>query len=168
MDESVEDAASVTTNPPLELPRGRFSGKLDDKGRLKLPATFQQFLGALPEKKLFITSLDRNIAQIYPIAEWRKNEAFFDNYTEDPDAARAIAFIASDCGAETEPDGQGRITIHTELRRELAMEGTDLHLVAYKGHIDVYTNAIYQKIRSQASAEEISRSLNRLQKAGLR
>ncbi len=157
----------VATNAPVELPRGRFSGKLDDKGRLKLPAAFQQFFGGLPEKKLFLTSLDRHIAQLYPIAEWRKNEQFFDNYTEDPEAAAAIAFTANDLGADVEMDGQGRITVHTDLRRELELEGTDLHLVAYKGHVDILTDALYQKMKGP-SAEETGKRLLQLRKAGLR
>ena len=40
-------------------PRGMYPGRLDDSGRVKLPAKFQQYLAALPEKTLFVTSLDR-------------------------------------------------------------------------------------------------------------
>ncbi len=43
----------------LEMPRGRFPGRLDDKGRLKIPTAFAQFFNSLPERKLFLTSLDR-------------------------------------------------------------------------------------------------------------
>ena len=75
----MDENETVTTIPPVEFPRGRFPGKLDDKGRLKLPADFQKFFNGLAETKLFLTSLDRSIAQLYPIAEWRKNELFFEN-----------------------------------------------------------------------------------------
>ena len=42
--------------PPLEPPRGIYPARLDDKGRLKLPVQFQQYLAAFPEKKLFVAS----------------------------------------------------------------------------------------------------------------
>ena len=68
----------------VEPPRGMYPCRLDEKGRLKLPAEFQHFLNVLPEKKLFVTSLDRRIAQIYPMTAWRENEKFFENYRENP------------------------------------------------------------------------------------
>lgn len=151
----------------MELPRGRFSGRLDDKGRLKLPADFSRFFGSLPEKKLFLTSLDRRIAQLYPIAEWRVNEKFFDTYQDDPDAADRIAFNAQDLGADVEVDGQGRILVHTDLRRELGMEGQELHLIASKGHVDILPDLIYQEQRRDAQ-ERAPEALKVLKKAGLR
>jgi len=163
----VEEQAPVATNAPVELPRGRFPGKLDDKGRLKLPAAFHQFFNGLPEKKLFLTSIDRRIAQLYPIAEWRKNERLLDEYYENPEAAENIAFNANDLGADVEMDGQGRITVHTDLRRALGMEGTDLHLIAYKGHVDIFTDARYEEKRGR-TPEQTSADVAVLRKAGLR
>src|SRR5215472_18876590 len=91
---------------PIEPPRGMYDCRLDDKGRLKLPAQFQHFINSLAEKALFVTSLDRRIAQIYPIAVWRENEKFFEAYRDDPRIARNVAFNAADLGAESEMDAQ--------------------------------------------------------------
>ncbi len=151
----------------LELPRGRYPGRLDDKGRLKLPSDFIQFFKSLPESKLFLTSLDRRIAQLYPISEWRVNEKFFDTFQEDPDAADNIAFNAADLGADVEMDGQGRIIVHPDLRRELGMEGQELHLIAYKGHVQILTEARYQEQKDRATKDTAS-DLKVLKKAGLR
>ena len=100
----MENGDSVSNASTVELPRGRFPGRLDDKGRLKLPAAFAQFFNSLPERKLFLTSLDRHIAQLYPVAEWRVNEKFFDTFQDDPQAAQNIAFNAADLGADVEMD----------------------------------------------------------------
>ena len=57
-----------------------YPGKLDDKGRMKLPSVFAEYLAALSyvgQKKLFVTSLDGRIARIYPQEVWRQNELFF-------------------------------------------------------------------------------------------
>jgi MraZ protein len=152
--------------PTVEPPRGMYPSRLDDKGRLKLPADFQQFFAALREKKLFVTSLDRRIAQIYPMQTWRQNEKFFEEYREDPKVARMVAFNAADLGAEAEPDAQGRITFPPELRRELHIENATVRLFAYKGHIEVLSEQIYEERRREA-AELTQESVNRLQAAGL-
>ena len=161
------DNEPVANASPVELPRGRYPGRLDDKGRLKLPAAFAQFFNSLPERKLYLTSLDRRTGQIYPIAEWRTNEKFFDAFQDNPEAAQNIAFNAADLGADVEMDAQGRITVHPDLRRELRMEGQELHLIAYKGHVQVLTEERYQEQKRQA-AVNTPEDLNVLKKAGLR
>src|ERR1700743_1330531 len=74
----------------VKPPRGMYPTRLDDKGRLKLPAGFQTFFAALREKTLFVTSMDRKVALIYPMAIWRENEKFFEGYKEDPKISRAL------------------------------------------------------------------------------
>jgi MraZ protein len=157
----------VSNVSPVELPRGRYSARLDDKGRLKLPAVFAQFFNSLPENKLFLTSLDRRIAQLYPIAEWRENEKFFDTFRANPSAAKNILFNAQDLGADVELDGQGRVTVHTDLRRDLGMEGQELHLMAVKGHVEILTEPIYQE-RKRKALEQTAADLESLEMAGLR
>ena len=136
----------------MEPPRGMYPGRLDDKGRVKLPTVFQQYFEALREKTLFVTSLDRRIAQIYPIAVWRKNEEFFETHRELAKLANSVAFNAADLGAETAMDGQGRVLFSPELRRELGMEGQGLHLYAHRGRIEVLSDAIYEARRKAATA----------------
>jgi len=144
-----------------------YPARLDDKGRLKLPAEFQRYLGGLPEKKLFVTSLDRRIGRIYPIGVWKENEKFFESYTEDPEKAQNVAFTAADLGSEAEVDGQGRIQFSTELRRELGIENQPVRLQAFKGSIQVFSDAIYQA-RKAESAKSPEQDVTILQKAGLK
>jgi MraZ protein len=158
---------ATPTRTRVEFPRGRYPGRLDDKGRLKLPSDFAQFFNSLPERKLYLTSLDRRIAQLYPIAEWRANEEFFDSFQDDPVAAQNIAFNAADLGADVEMDSQSRIVVHPDLRRELGMEGQELHLIAYKGHLQILTEERYQEQKRQA-LESTTGNLTVLKKAGLR
>jgi len=150
----------------VEPPRGMFPGRLDDKGRMKMPVTFQQFLGALREKKLFVTSLDRRIAQIYPIAVWRENEKFFDTYREDTKLARNVAFNAADLGAESEMDAQGRILFPPELRRELGLENQAVRMYSYRGRIEVLSESIYEERKREAS-QTASDDVAKLEAGGL-
>ena len=141
-----EEGQLPKSSPPL----GMYPGRLDDKGRIKMPAAFQQYLSSLPEKKLFVTSLDRHIAQIYPIEVWRQNEKFFQE-RKNPRLARKIGFNAADLGAEAEMDSQGRITFAPELRRELGLEEQTLRLYAApSGRIDVMSERMYEERKRES------------------
>ena len=156
-----------TQQPPkIEPPRGMYPGRLDDRGRLKLPANFQQYFGALGEKRFFVTSLDRRIAQIYTIPAWKENEKFFAGYREDPKTARNVAFNAADLGAEADIDGQGRILFSAELRRELGIENQSVRLYAYRGRIEVLSEKIYEERKREASASPAD-DVAKLEAAGL-
>jgi MraZ protein len=135
-------------------PRGMYPGRFDDRGRVKLPVKFQQYLAGLPEKALFVTSLDRKIAQIYPISVWRQNEDFLSTYRSNPRLAKRLAFNAADLGVETEMDAQGRITFPPELRRELGLEEQPVKLWGLKGRIDVLSEKLYEEKRQAAAVAE--------------
>ena len=150
----------------VEPPRGMYPARLDEKGRAKLPTSFQQYFAALREKKLFVTSLDRRTAQIYPMAVWRENEKFFDRYREDPKILRHVAFNAADLGAESEMDAQGRILFPPELRRELGIENQPVRLFAYRGRIEVPSEQIYED-RKREAAQTAADDVAKLEAAGL-
>ena len=143
-----------------------YPGRLDEKGRVKLPTSFQHYFMALREKKLFVTSLDRRIAQIYPMEVWRQNEKFFDTYREDPRLVRNVAFNAADLGSEAEMDNQGRILFSPELRRELEIENQSVHLFAYRGRIEVLSEKIYEE-RKKEAAMTAADDVSKLEAAGL-
>ncbi len=144
-----------------------YPSRLDDKGRIKLPAAFQEYLSGLSEKRLFVTSLDGLTAQVYPLDIWRANEKFFESYTEDPEAASAAAFVAADLGAEAQMDNQGRIVFPAELRRELGIENQPVRVFAYKGRIEVLSERIYEE-RKRAAYRSAAENLRKLEKAGLK
>jgi MraZ protein len=158
------DAAEEPRKP--EPPLGMYPGRLDDRGRVKLPADFQQYFGALGQKRFFVTSLDRRIAQIYTIPAWRENAKFLASYREDPKKAGNIAFNAADLGAEAEIDSQGRILFSAELRRALEIENQPVRLYAYRSRIEVLSEKIYEERKREASANPAD-DLATLEAAGL-
>jgi DNA-binding transcriptional regulator/RsmH inhibitor MraZ len=164
----MEELTQGTAEPglPAEPPRGMFTCKLDDRSRLKLPADLVAFFNSLSEKKLFVTSLDRNIAQIYPMSVWRKNEKLIANHVDDPEAAEIVGFNANDLGGTVEIDAQGRIVFPQALREELKLDGQTLKLYAVQEHIDVLTEPVYNELK-QAAAPGAKASALKLKKAGL-
>jgi MraZ protein len=151
----------------VEPPLGMYPGRLDDRGRVKLPTTFQEYIAALKDKKLFVTSLDRRTAQIYPIEEWRNNIKFFESFRDNVKLARSVAFNANDLGAEAEMDGQGRVLFSPELRRALEIENQPVRLMSYRGRIEVMSEKMYEEQKREAekvSADDIAS----LEAAGLK
>ena len=139
---------------------------MDDRGRVKLPVAFKEYLEKFEDKRLFVTSLDRRIAQVYPIVLWKKTKKFLEEFSQDPEAAENLAFNAADLGAETEMDGQARVLFSPELRRELRMEDQPVHLYAYRGHIKVFTQAVYEEDKLAAAANATT-ELEQLDLAGM-
>ena len=144
-----------------------YNGRLDDKGRLKLPVDLLKYLESFADKTLFITSVDRRTAQVYPMDVWRENEKIIDAYLDDPEAAERYAFNANDLGANAEPDGQGRVLFNPELRRALSMDGQALRLYTTRGHIEVLTELIYEE--QKRLAEPLAREdALKMKRAGIK
>lgn len=152
---------------PVEPPRGIYAARVDEKGRLKLPVNFQQFLAASGEQNVFITSLDIRTARIYPTSVWKENERILAESTDDPETAADIAFIANDLGADSELDGQGRVLLPTELRRMLNLESQPVWLQCFQGGIDIYGKDVYEE-RQRRSREDLATKVAAFKKKGLR
>jgi MraZ protein len=136
-----------------EPPRGIYPARCDEKGRLKLPVGFQEYLKGLTEKRLFATSLDRSTASIYPISLWRDAERrLYAAEGDDVEAAENVHFTSQELGAESEMDGQGRVLLSPELRRELGMENQTVRVVARDGVIHVMTEATFDALKGKAAA----------------
>jgi len=145
-----------------------YPARVDDKGRLKVPKSFEQYFGALPEKKLFVTSLDRRIGRIYPISAWMKTADFILNFGAEPETAERVWFVAQDLGADSEMDGQGRILLPPELRRELMIEDQPVRLCAAYEHVEILSEAIYQERRQQSLPNQLTSDVHVLKRAGMR
>lgn len=151
----------------VEPPRGFHQARIDEKGRLKLPAVIQQYLGELREQQVFITTLDLRTARLYPRSVWKENEILFENAGEDADNAEAVSFLSKHYGADSELDGQGRVLIPQELRRELGIEGQTVFLGYDRGAVEVYGEAMYTQ-KLAASKASIPAAVSALKKRGLK
>jgi MraZ protein len=151
----------------VEPPRGIYSTRVDDKGRLKLPRDFENFLKSFPEQSFFVTSLDGRIARIYPMPVWRQNEKFFEESQDEPETTEDVAFFANVWGAASSLDGQGRILVPPDLRRELKIENQQVWVAFYKSAVEIYNEAVYAE-RRQRAADNLQQKLGTLRKKGLK
>src|SRR5258708_21733822 len=54
--------------------RGNHPTRVDEKGRLKVPAEFKRLIDEKYSQQFYITSLDGKVAQVYPFEEWERIE----------------------------------------------------------------------------------------------
>jgi MraZ protein len=162
-----EDPGQSSAVSLAEAPRGFLSARVDEKGRLKLPAAIAQFLSASGDQKVFVTTLNASTARIYPISVWRQTESMLEEAGEDADVREDVSFIAYHYGADSEIDPQGRVLVPTDLRRELKLENEQVFLRCFKGRIDVIGREVYEQRLSRAK-ENIGDKVGSLEKKGLR
>lgn len=150
-----------------EAPRGKLTARVDDKGRLKTPSDLKTYFEGLAEKRLFVTSLDLASIQIYPISVWRENEKLFRSLTgEARTNAKKLLALAQDVGHEVLPDGQGRVLLPAEIRRELGLENQPVVLTSDQGKINVFSQAAYAKAQAEFRAGAAARA-EALEQAGM-
>jgi MraZ protein len=158
---------SKPTPVPAEPPLGIFQARCDDKGRLKLPAVFAEYLKALGVDKVFITTVDIKLARIYPKRVWESNQNLFENAGEDAELAQDVAFVANLYGGDSEIDAQGRMLVPTELRRALEIEAQPVWLDYYNGRINVFGKKVYEE-RMQRALVNLGEKVKALEKRGLK
>ena len=155
-----EEPKPAQTDPP----RGIYPARVDDKGRLKLPVNFERFLSGEP---LFVTSWDGRMARIYKLPVWQENERLLFAETDDPEAAEDLSFLAYKYGADSDVDGQGRLLMPTDLRRELKLENEPVFLEYSNGAVNVYNKAIHDE-REKRAKQNRAEKLSAFKKKGLK
>ena len=161
--------ADTQHNLPVaaEPPHSIAQASVDEKGRLKLPAEFLEYLEALEVSKVFITTFDQRQARIYPLSVWKVNEELFQNAGENAAAAERLAFLAKVYGGDAEIDKSGRVLLPAKLRETLGLEKQPVWLDVYQGRINVVTRKIYEERMQLAQANQAD-DLKTLEKLGLK
>ena len=149
----------------VQMPHGTHEARVDEKGRLKVPAKLLPYLQAAG-KRLFVTTLDLVTARLYPVSVWQQNLSLFQGAQDEPEVASDMWLVAQHYGDDTELDGQGRILIHPELRRLLGMENQTVYLECYNGRVNIYSKATYEARLEKAKAR-VAENLLKLERRGL-
>ena len=152
---------------PTPPPLGIYSSRCDDKGRVRLPKEFEEFLRTFPDPQFFVTSLDGSIGRIYPIQVWRENEKVFEEYEDDPQAAEDIRYLADRWGGVSTIDAQGRILIPPDLRRKIEVEDQKVFVRFYKSAVEIYSEGESER-RMQRATAALLVNLPALRKRGLK
>jgi len=124
--------------------RGNHPTKVDEKGRLKLPAAFKQLVDAANVTQFYITSVDGKSAQIWPLPEWEKQEAMLAASGSMDDAVDKYLNLTSYYGQQVEIDNQARVLLPQILRGSAKLDA----------EVTVFGKLIYLEVRNREIFEQ--------------
>jgi MraZ protein len=124
--------------------RGNHPAKVDEKGRLKLPAAFKQLLEAQNATQFYITSADGKSAEIWPLPEWEKRERALAEFSTLDDAVQKYLNLTSYYGQQVEMDNQGRVLMPQILRGKATLDG-DVTVFGKMVYLEVHNREIFEK-----------------------
>jgi MraZ protein len=119
--------------------RGNAPAKIDDRGRLKVPATFRALIQQEYGREVFVTSLDGESVLIYPLPVWLELEG---RVAKAPSTLPArVKFLqrANFFGQDAEIDPQGRVLIQQRLRDSAQMTG-DVDVLGQQTFLQVWNH----------------------------
>ena len=107
--------------------RGSCPTRVDEKGRLKVPADYKRLLEE-SGKEFYITSMDGKRAQIYPMRVWELKEEALGRMASTDLAREKFLERTSYFGQVVEVDQQGRLLLPQVLREAAKLTGDVLVL----------------------------------------
>ncbi len=126
--------------------RGNNPAKVDEKGRLKIPAPFKQELAQNYGRQYYITSLDGRYVRIYPFEEWQRLEEKLQAASSFNKTRQKFLHRTNYYGQLVEMDNQGRVLIPAILREAADMRG-DVAVLGNLTYLEVWNNERFVKER---------------------
>jgi len=124
--------------------RGNHPTRVDEKGRLKVPAEFKRLIDEKYGTQFYITSLDGKVAQVYPFEEWQRIEEKLAKLSNFNPTKKKFLNRTNYYGQLVEIDGQGRLLIPALLRESAEIRG-EVAVVGNLTYLEVQSIEAYKK-----------------------
>jgi MraZ protein len=124
--------------------RGNHPTRVDEKGRLKVPAEFKRLIDEKYGTQFYITSLDGKVAQVYPFEEWQRIEEKLAKLSNFNSTKKKFLNRTNYYGQLVEIDGQGRVLIPALLRDSAEIKG-EVAVVGNLTYLEVQSIEVYKK-----------------------
>ena len=128
--------------------RGNHPARVDEKGRLKLPAEFKRQIDEQYGAQFYITSKDGKVAEIHPLQEWEKFEqklAAIPNFNL---AKKKLLDRLNYYGQMAEIDAQGRVLLPQILRESAKVVG-DVVVFGMQTYLEVANHEAFKQNMEQ-------------------
>jgi MraZ protein len=124
--------------------RGNHPTRVDEKGRLKVPAEYKRVIDEKYAQRFYITSLDGIVAQIYPFEEWERIEQKLASLSTFNPTKKKFLTRTNYYGQVVEMDGQGRLLVPQILRESAGI----------RGDVAVLGNLTYLEVRNMEALDK--------------
>jgi MraZ protein len=124
--------------------RGNSLAKVDDKGRLKLPAGFRTVIEPEYGKEFFVTSLRGDSARIYPLKVYTRLEERLLEASAVQPLVTKLRNSLNFYGQPAVMDSQGRVLIHPLLRRRAEING-EVAVLGQQNYLEVWNLTSFEE-----------------------
>jgi MraZ protein len=139
--------------------RGHYTVRMDEKGRIKLPAAYRRYIDEHYDAEFYVTSLTGDCARLYPMPEWMVIEEKLQSKGTSNAAVRKFLDRTNYYGQLAEMDAQGRILVHPLLRSSAELIG-NVAVLGYLQYLEVWElDKFKTRIDSQPFTDEDAASL---------
>jgi MraZ protein len=130
---------------------GSFSHSLDSKGRLVIPQSFREKLGAT---FCIAPGFDFRSIAVYPTAMWEKRNAAYEKLgTLNPAVNRYLEQFYALSYDEQTCDGQGRVLLPANIRQKILGEERDVEITGANDHVRVVAEKVSRESWAQFGTE---------------
>ena len=134
--------------------RGNHPTRVDEKGRLKIPAEFKRLIDEKYGTQFYITSRDGKVAEVYPFEEWQRLEEKFARLSNFNPAKKNFLKRTNYYGQQVEMDGQGRLLMPQLLRESAEIKG-EVAVMGYLTYLEVHNlETLRNEVQTPFSAED--------------
>ena len=123
--------------------RGNHPTRVDEKGRLKLPADYKREVDEQYGPQFYITSLDGKRAKVYPLKSWEAIEASLLKMSPMDPVRKKFLDVTNYYGQMAEMDAQGRLLIPQLIRDTATVKG-EVNVLGYQDHLEVVNAELFQ------------------------
>ncbi|HKZ52471.1 MAG TPA: hypothetical protein VJ085_04230 [Candidatus Acidoferrales bacterium] len=117
--------------------RGSYPARVDEKGRLKIPAAFLQQLREGDSGEFFVTSHNGQFVRVYPLGEWNRIEERLARVSSTNRVKKKFLNLINYYGQVVSLDKQGRLLMPALLRDSAAMKG-EVTVLGSLTYLDVW------------------------------
>ncbi|HYU79746.1 MAG TPA: hypothetical protein VEK56_12220 [Vicinamibacterales bacterium] len=119
--------------------RGNAPAKIDDRGRLKVPAAFRAVIQEEHGRDLFVTSVTGDSVRIYPMPVWLEIERKLADMPSALPARMRFLDRVNFFGQVAEIDPQGRVLVQPRLRDSAQIVG-DVDVLGQQTFLEVWNH----------------------------
>jgi MraZ protein len=141
--------------------RGNHPTRVDEKGRLKVPAEFKRVIDDKYGAQFYITSVDGKVAQVYPFEEWERIEQKLAALSSFNPTKKRFLTRTNYWGQVVEMDSQGRLLLPQLLRDSAQLKG-EVAVMGYLNRLEVQSMEAVRKDVEEAFTPEDEKNLDDL------
>ena len=124
--------------------RGNALARVDEKGRLKLPASFRAVIEPKYGNEFFVTSLRGDSVRVYPMRVWEAIEERLSRASSLNPAVARFRRSVNYHGQTAAMDAQGRILLHPLVREKASATG-EVAVLGQQDYLEIWNREAFEQ-----------------------